>query len=786
MLIPVNWLKKYIETQKTDREIADILTLSGTEVEKISSKKISFSGVEVGEILSVAKHPNADRLNLVTVLTSGGQQTVVCGAKNVEEGQKIAFANEGAKLGKFELKKVNIRGVESAGMIASAAELGLSNDHENILVLNSTLEIGTPLEKALNLSGIVLEAEITPNRADEYSVVGVARELAAITGEKLEFPNVDVDELDKNAFSEICVEVLNDKLCSQYLVRVIEVKEIKDSPSWLKNCLEEAGVRPINLIVDITNYVMLELGQPLHAFDQEKISGGKIIVRNAQGGELITTLDGEKRKLSSEMLVIADEKSSIAIAGVMGGKDSEVTKETKKIILESATFNKISVRKTSDKLGLRTEAVNRFEKGIPFNLAALAINRAAYLIQRYGEGKVYKDIIGYSRQDEEKIVTLPIHLISKKLGLNISVLEVTDYLKSLGFEIFVAENKIEAKVPWWRLDISIAEDLLEEIARLYDYNNFVSTLPIGAIHPQKNTLMSIDFKLKDEFVGMGFNEILSYSFISGDDIEAIGINLNDCVKIDNPLSSEQEYMRPSLLPSMLRVVEKNQRNFNQIRIFEIAKTYIWDNGTPKEEIKISLCISDVSDSCDIYPQGGSFYLLKGVLEQVFAFLNLEVVIKPAQRNNFHLGRTAELIIGDKILGFLAEVLSNKAIHFGIKRRVVYAELDFATLVSFYGKVKKYSSIPKFPIVSRDLSFVINNEVLFSDLYLLARSVSPMISSVELIDVYTKGIELGKLSKAIRVFITPRDKTLTDENINDIMNKLAKLLHSKFGAVIRTG
>ena len=405
MRIPVKWLKQYSKTSKTDKEIAELLTLSGTEVEKIESHGVTWSGVSVAEVLNVEKHPNADKLRLVTVDTGKGKQTVVCGASNIEVGQKVPFARQGAKLGEFELKKVNIRGVDSAGMLASEAELGLSNDHGGILVLNAAAKIGMPLEEALGVGETVLEAEITPNRGDELSIFGIAREVAAVTAEELHFPEININEVDKKASDNIAVQVKDADLCPQYLARVVEVEKVGTSPQWMQRHLEAAGVRPINLVVDITNYVMLELGQPLHAFDGELLEDKTILVRRATDGEIIETLDGETRKLNNDMLIIADSKKPIAIAGVMGGANSEISDKTKIIVLESATFNNVTVRKTAFSLGLRTEAVNRFEKGLPFKLAQIAVDRAAYLLQELGQAKIYTGTVEFKEYERGVLFT---------------------------------------------------------------------------------------------------------------------------------------------------------------------------------------------------------------------------------------------------------------------------------------------------------------------------------------------------------------------------------------------
>ncbi|HBG81955.1 TPA: phenylalanine--tRNA ligase subunit beta [candidate division CPR2 bacterium] len=788
MRVPIKWLKEYVKTDKSDKEIAELLSLSGTEIEKIENHAVTWSGVNVAEVLEIEKHPNADRLRLVTVNTGKDKQTVVCGAANVEVGQKIAFAREGAKLGDFELKRVNIRGVESAGMCASEAELGLSTESTGIMVLNASAKIGASLGEALEVGEPVLEAEITPNRSDEYSMIGIAREVAAVTGDELKFPEIDLKETEEKADSRINVEVLDKDLCSQYLARVIQIEKIGESPDWMKRHLEAAGVRPINLVVDVANYVMLELGQPLHAFDGDKIADQKIEVRRANDGEVLETLDGQKRKLDSSMLVIADAEKPIAIAGVMGGANSEISAKSKFAILESATFDKVSVRKTSSKLALRTEAVTRFEKGLPFKLAQIAIDRAAYLLQELGEGKVYSGTVAVKNyKDEEKVVELESEDVLKKLGLVLSIEEAIKYLNRLGFDAKSYDGIISATVPWWRLDVSIPEDLLEEIVRLYGLNNVEATLPRGDIpQPKVDKKLKIEFLLKDLLEGAGFTETLSYSFMSGESLEKIGFDQKRAIRVANPISGEHEYMRPSLIPSILQVIAKNEHDFDFIKIYELANIYLpSEEELPYESKGLVVAVSGIDDLRVIYPNGKTFYIAKGAAELILKELGINnIQFIPAKNDNFHPGRTAEIVVGEQKIGIIGEVHPALQHAFGLKRPVAILDLDFKLLVKLSNLIKPFKSLSSYPIVERDLSFIIDEKITFKEITESLAKTSPILKEIELLDVYLGLEEPGKISKTIRLYFEPTEKTLSEEEISGFVTKAMDVLKHKFGAVVR--
>ena len=593
MRIPLSWLKEYVDVKVSAKELSDKLTMSGTENEILRAEKGSFEGVIVGEIKEIIKHPNADRLQVTK--TSIGKETlqIVCGASNIEVGQKVPIALVGTQIGEFEVKEVEIRGVKSHGMLSSEAELGISDEHTGIMILDPRVKTGEDLASALNIGDTTLEAEITPNRGDCLSMIGIAREVAVVTGQKVRFPEVKITEVKEKTSDVVSVDIKDKELCRRYVARVIKDIKIDPSPKWMQDRLAASGVRPINNIVDVTNYVMLEMGQPLHAFDADKVSSGKVIVRKAKKNEKIKTLDGVERKLDMNDLVISDNEKAIALAGVMGGANSEVTEDTKTVILESANFHPVSVRKTALRLALRSESSSRFEKGLPLTLAEEAADRAAFLLAEIAGGKVLAGKVDAGeKKDRQRKVSLRFGEFESFLGKDISMGRAISILESLGFEV-INKNKerVELIVPDWRIDVSIEEDLLEEVARIYGYDKVPSTSPEGALpRYERNKNVEISKEIRDIMTALGFLEVYSYSFTSKEKANMYRKS-NDLVKIINPLSETQEYMRADLLGSMLDVVVKNKNNINNLKIYEIASIYQKKGQGSKEEPKINILIT---------------------------------------------------------------------------------------------------------------------------------------------------------------------------------------------------
>jgi len=787
MRVPINWLKEYVDIKISARELSDKLTMSGTENEILRGEAGSFEGIVVGEILEITKHPNADKLQVTKTSVGKESLQIVCGAPNIEVGQKVPVALVGTQIGEFEIKEAEIRGVRSHGMLCSEAELGISDDHSGIMVLDPRAKAGDKLANALNVGDTILEAEITPNRGDCLSMLGVAREVSVMTGQKMKIPAVKITESREKASDIVYVEIKDKNLCRRYVARVIKDVKIGPSPKWIQDRLSASGVRPINNVVDVTNYVMLETGQPLHAFDFEKIKSvsnskfkiqnsklRKIIIRRAKKGEEIETLDGVARKLDENDLVIADKDKAIAIAGVMGGANSEVTEDTKTIILESANFHPIAIRKTALKLALRSESSARFEKGLPIVLAEQAADRAAALISEISGGNVLAGRVDEGeKKDKEKKVTLRFDRIKSFLGEDISADKAVRILESLGFKtISKSKEKAEFLVPDLRLDVSLEEDLLEEVARIYGYENIPSTLPQGTLPVyEKNEKIEISAKIRNVMTALGVNEVCSYSFTSKEKTNLYRKNI-DPIRIANPISQEQEYMRVDLVGSMLDIVAKN-KDYKSDRaqgIYEVASVYLKNVEVPKLS---GMIYGGDSESV--------FRYAKGTIETLLYSLNIKNVEYREEKLN-----EARVVVGQKELGSFVILASEGLKRFKVKSKgVCFFELDLKVLSSLT-KLKNFQSIPKFPASERDLTFDIDEGVTVDKIYATIDEIKLGIrKSAEVVDIYRgKGLEDGEKSVSIRFIYQSSDRTLTDKEVDDDQKTIIKKVKGSLGGVLR--
>ncbi|MCK4525390.1 MAG: phenylalanine--tRNA ligase subunit beta, partial [Candidatus Andersenbacteria bacterium] len=623
MKISYNWLKEFVEINISPEKLAEVLTMHSFEVENIIYQGEGLDGVVVGEILEVKKHPDADKLNLVKVNIGKDKiLEVVCGAPNVEVGQKVAVALVGAELpGGFKIEKRKVRGVESSGMICAEDELGLGEDHEGIMVLDNNLKIGTPIKKALNLNDAIFEIDILPNRAhDCLCHLGVAREIAAILGLSIKYQVLSIKQNLKDSFLNIKIE--DEKLCRRYSAIVVRNIEIKDSPAWLKNKLESCGVRPINNIVDITNYVMLAFGQPMHAFDADKLNG-KIVIRSAKKGEKILALDDEIYKLNKDELVIADEKNPIAIAGVMGGKDTAVDENTKNIIFESANFDCTNIRRTAKQLKLSSESSYRFEREIDPEITMPALNKAVEMAKDLAGGKIEEDIADiYPSPVQQKELEFKFERIKNLLGVEVVKKEVTRILKSLDFEVAVNNEIIKVKVPTYRIDIERANDIIEEIGRIYGYENIPEVAPeVEMRSVAGDKILSLEKDLRIISEGLGFCEIYNYSFVSEKDINNLGLKIEDHLELQNPLSEEHKFLRISVLPYLLKNVEKNLKYKDSFMLFEMGRIYLKSNNKLPNEKRIFAGIM-----VDKNIKNSLFYGLKGQVEILLSKLGIDKLI----------------------------------------------------------------------------------------------------------------------------------------------------------------
>lgn len=796
MLVPIKWLNDYVDIDVGIKEYADAMTMSGSNVDTIIEAGKDIDKVVVGKIIKIQNHPDADKLIITQVDIGGEIIQIVTGADNVREGDFIPVALHGSTLPDgTRIKKGKLRGVESNGMLCSPDELELTAEQlpegtdmtGGIYILDKEYPLGIDIKKVLGMDDKIVEFEITNNRPDCLSMLGIARETAATLGKKLKYPKVSLPTDSKDVEKYVSIEVKNPDLCPRFAIRVIKNITIKSSPSWMQERLIKAGVRPINNIVDITNYVMLELGQPMHAYDLDKLKGKKIIVRNAAKEEMLTTLDEKNRNLNESVLVIADGERSIGIAGIMGGYDSEIEDYTKEIALECANFNPVSVRMSSKRLGLRTEASSRFEKGLDLELIPIAINRACYLIEQLGAGEVVDGIIDiYPKIKEKRIINFRTDRVKWLLGIDISVDMIKRMLRSLEFEVD-GEEVLKITVPTFRDDIETEADVNEEIARLYGYDNIPSklmdtTFTQGVIS-ERQKIKNI---AKDNLTAQGLYEVLTYSFVSPGVFDKINLAKGDhkrkAITLINPLGEEQSIMRTTIIPNMLELIGRNyNRKIEEGSFFEISKVYIAQSlpltGLPDEKDTLTIGMYGNYD----------FYDLKGIIENLLSCLNIQhYKILPSKHDTLHPGKTAALWINNIEIGFFGEVHPFVLNNYDIPAKTYIAELDFEKIFAKVNLNRIFVPLPRFPSIERDIAIVIANEVSSGQIEdIIKNKGGKLIERIELFDVY-KGsqIEEGYKSLAFRLVYRSNEKTLTEDDITKVHNRIINSLTNQVGAILR--
>ncbi len=797
MLVPVKWLREYVNIEDIDsKTLADELTLSGSHVESIISLDRDIEKVVVGRVEKLEKHQNADNLLVVEVNVGKEILQIVTGAKNLKEGDYVPVALVGAKLPNgVNIDKADFRGITSYGMLCSLKELGYEDSvipkyqRDGIFVFDKEYPLGSPVKEILGLYDEVIEFEITPNRPDCLSMIGMARETAATFNRELKLPKIEVkEEVDSIEDYVEGVEV-DEELCNRYYVRVIKDIKIKESPLWLQNRLMEAGVRPINNIVDITNYVMLELGQPLHAFDYDKLKNKKIVVKRAKDGDKMITLDGITRELKNSHLLITDGENILGIAGVMGGYDSEVTDETTTVLLESANFNARSIRLTAKDLNLRTEASSRFEKGIDPNLCELAAERVCQLVEEIGAGKVVKGKIDvYPNKRKEKTISLRSEKVNSLLGLNLTIDEMMAYLERLGLKTVKNGDILDVTIPTYRLDLEIEADLIEEIGRIYGFHKVPSTPLKGELtRGEKSYERIVSDKAKAILQGLGFNEALTYSFISPKAYDKIQVQkdspLRKYIEIMNPLGEDYSVMRTTLIPNIMELLS---RNYN----FGIKECYIYELGNvfiPKELPLKELPYEKKKLTMGMYGNV-DFYDLKEAVEILFDRLGIEGVEYIPEENNltFHPTRTAKIMKGHEQIGILGEIHMDVLENYDIDVRIYVADLDFDIIVEKTNLEKSYKPLPKYPAIERDIAIVVNEDILVGELEkTILENGQGLIEKVELFDVYTgEQVPEGKKSVAFSIIFRSFDRTLVDEEVNEIQQNIVRVLEDKYHAKLR--
>jgi phenylalanyl-tRNA synthetase beta chain len=802
MKVPLNWLKDYTDVTLPPSGLAEKLTLAGFEVAEIITTGGGWENIIIGQITAVNPHPNADRLKLATVDLGGEQEIVVCGAPNLNTGDKIAFARVGARLinpydGKVEeLKPAKIRGVVSQGMICSEKELGISESHEGIMVLDTEAKIGTAL--AEYLGDTVLDIDVTANRPDGLSVVGIAREVAALTGQKMHIPEIKYQESGNPIDKEITIEIVDADLCPRYCASLITGVKIGESPAWLQERLIAAGQRPINNVVDITNYVMLEYGQPLHSFDFERLRKKQIIVRRAKAGESFDTLDGTERKLTKEMLTIADGERTVAIAGVMGGLNSEVTESTTSVLLEAASFKATSIHYTSHSLGLTSEASMRFERGISAGLTIPALRHATQLIAELGGGKVAPGIIdNYPGKKESPPIILTSEKASHVLGMEINQETILRTLTALGIECRAIGANITATAPDWRSDIRIEEDLIEEVARIIGYDKIPTTMlsvPIPRHDPEP--ILGLRKTIRQSLTGDGFQEIVTNSLTSRDMLNNLTPSASatetDPLGIVKPLTADQECLRTSLRANVLSALTANRRHEDGgIRLFELGKIYLPRKNDLPEEPDI-LCAIMNGPRVERSWLGGDgaldFYDIKGVVEGLFRRLNIEMIFVTSSDEGLHPARQAAITVkkeGKTVkIGVIGEMHPKVADAFELEGPVALMEINVTELLPFAGHYKMFQPIPRFPSTIRDMALVVDTGISNRQIVDIIKGFS-LVREVILFDVYTgKQVITGKKSLAYRLVYQSAEHTLTDEEVNKVQEKILARLAKELGATLR--
>ncbi|MEF9991244.1 MAG: phenylalanine--tRNA ligase subunit beta [Peptostreptococcaceae bacterium] len=795
MLVPLKWLRDYVDIDRDTQEFADMMTMTGSKVEKVEFFGKETNGVEVCKILEIEQHPDADRLKVTKVEVADGQiLQIVTNATNINIGDYVPVARIGALLpGDFKIKKGKLRGVLSEGMFCGAEELTIPSQYveehkkDGIYILDhqDSFELGMDVREVLGVNDALIEFEITSNRPDCRSILGIAREAAVTLGKELKYPEIIVKESDEATDFEIDIQT---NLCKRYCGRVVKNIKVGPSPYWMQRRLIEAGIRPINNIVDITNYVMLEQGQPLHAFDLDKVGDNKMIVKCAEEGEKFVTLDGVERELTSDMIVVTNGKTTLDLAGIMGGENSEISESTTSILLEGANFAKENIRAASKKLGLRTEASSRFEKGVDVNLTEVAINRAAQLIEELGCGTVLNSMIdNYPKKQEiQKIVVNP-ERINKLLGVNVAVDQFINILENLEFKCnLIASDKLELEVPSFRLDIQEDADILEEIARIYGYDNIpAATLEGNATAGVKTDKQKFMDKIKSNAIAVGLNEILTYSFVSPRGVDKINLDSNDekreFVKIINPLGEETSVMRTTLIPNMLNVISTNSSHkVEEVYAFECGNTFKPQDGLPVETKKLAI---------GMYGKEVDFFTIKGAVETVLNNIGFNgYEIEPETKNlTFHPGRCAKLVYNNICIGTFGELHPDVLENYDLNQRVYIAEINVDLVFENLNNVKVYNPLPKYPSTTRDIALLVKDEVFVKQIEdIIKANGEDILESYQLFDVY-KGAQIEEGHKSIAYSITYRskDKTLTDEEVAKVHDKIVNELSEKLNANLRS-
>jgi len=796
MLISLDWLNEYVKIDdKNINELENGLTMIGQEVEAIEKQGENLENVVVGKVEELKQHPDADKLTLCQVNVGEEKNIqIICGAKNHKQGDKVIVAKVGAVLpGNFKIKKAKLRGAESVGMMCSGKELGISEDNEGIAILPEDAPIGMPIKEYLELNDVVFELEITPNRPDCLSHIGIAREIAAYYDRKVKYPYTEINEVEEKTEDNISVEIQNTELCKRYATRIIKNIEIKKSPEWLQKRLSSMGIKSINNVVDITNFILMETGHPMHAFDYADIAGQKLIIRNAREKEKIETLDGKLRELTKDMLIVADAEKPVGIAGIMGGANSQVKESTKDIVLEIADFKPEKIRRTSKDLILSSDASYRFERGIDREDTINVANRAAKLIQEVAGGEILKGIV------EQNIESLPknrvivnLDKINKFIGKEIEKEKVYSILRNLNLEVIEKEEgNIEVIAPTYRGDLERKADIYEEVTRMYGFENIEAIMPTENIKAGKVAEELYNMrKFKKELRSLGLQEVINYSFISKVGLEKINVD-KKVIEIKNPISEEMEIMRPTLIFSLLQNIKDNfNKNTYDIKISEISKIFNPGEETVAEErVKIGIALAG-KDSKHIWkanPNKYDFFELKGYVEELFDIAGLKSYrLERSEDKTFHPGRSAEIMVGKDCIGVFGEIHPDVLTNMGIKEKAYVAEIDMEKMLKYSKSKVEYERIIKYPAVDRDLAVVVEEDKMAGNMIKDIEKSNEIIEKVELFDVYTGDrVEKGYKSIALNIKFRSKKGTLEEKEITNAMDKILDLVSKKYDGKIRS-
>ncbi|MRR52939.1 MAG: phenylalanine--tRNA ligase subunit beta [Deltaproteobacteria bacterium] len=801
MIVTYNWLKEFVDFDLSSDALADLLTMIGLEVEGLQKVGTDLDEVVVAIVREKAQHPNADKLSLCQVDNGKEVLTIVCGAQNFKTGDTVALAQIGAVLpGDFRIKRSKIRGSESFGMLCSEKELGLADESEGIMILPSGLPLGTPVFEALGLKDVIFEIGLTPNRADCLSVIGIAREIAAMLGLKVKYPSHDVVEKGPAIDTVARISVQDADLCPRYMARYLTGCTVGPSPSWMVNRLNAVGIRSINNVVDITNYVLLEYGHPLHAFDYRLLAGGAVIVERAADGEKFVTLDEQERALVNQDLTIRDAEKAIALAGIMGGENSEISDSTTDILLESAYFEPSAIRRTARRLGMHTEASHRFERGADISILPRALDRAATLMAELAGGKLAVGSIDvYPTPVQPRTISVRLERIACILGIELPLDEVIRIFHNLEFTVLCPEPGIlHVTVPTYRVDIEREIDLIEEVARLNGYENIPVTMPkIRAFSDLPSPHQVLERKLRDLLVAHGLSEVITYSFVNTSVFNKIMLDENDPrrnpVKVLNPLSEDQAVMRTTLLPGLLDVTARNLSvRLMNVQVFELRRIYlpVADSELPVEPVYAAGILTGSRDpECwNRTTEPVDFYDVKGMLENVFESLGISGVLFEAREleTYYHPGKACSVYSGQDHIGSFGEIHPTVQENFGIEKPLYYFELNFEKLLSLCTEVTSVSPPPRYPDTFRDIALLVQDEMETGIILDCIRgNKMKEMENVELFDLYKgPGIPEGHKSIAVRVRYRSPERTLTDEEVNRLQEQVVQNVLKKINVTIR--